>query len=315
MNKIVKIVIAVIIAIWIFGMGYEFGVYLETKKAIANPAPQVTQGDVQQTQPQQTQPQQTQPQQTPPVIQTVPSTQPSTQPSTEAPSADVPQSTQSAATDPSTWTTDQIVQNLANAVNQTKAYTGPVNVHRTETLDIAVTDVTGGNVVKNLVNGLISDIGGPEDEMLAFNGGIAVNSEGESMPMLLPAAGNFALTPAGVASATATAEGDNVKIQLNLAQEAASMGQVPPHHSSCIGYMDISTFGITVVDITRADTTYKGTTITAVINSAGNVVSYSYDMPLSISFTGSKGPISADVAIDAHQVETWEVQWAASAAN
>ena len=164
-------------------------------------------------------------------------------------------------------------------------------------------------MVKNLVNGLISDIGGPEDEMLAFNGGSAVNAEGKTMPMLLPSSGNFTLTPAGVANATATAEGDNIKIQLSLSPETASMGQVPQHHSSCIGYMDIASFGITVVDITKADTTYTGTTVTAVINSAGNIVSYSYDMPLKIAFTGSKGPISADVAIDARQVETWDIQW------
>ena len=217
-------------------------------------------------------------------------------PSTAAPSA-------------KTYTKGEALSLLSAAVNKTKAYTGAVSAHHTEGFTADIQSITGGSLVASFANRLIGMVVAPVDETLNFSGGSAVNAEGETVPLLLPKSGPFALTESGVVSATATQSGQNTVVDVTLVSESVGMHEIPAANASAIGYLDVGSLDISFLSVQSADITYTGSSIHAVINPEGYVASVTYTIPLYVEGSASAMGISGSAVFTGEETESWTIQW------
>lgn len=207
--------------------------------------------------------------------------------------------------DASQWSTSQILSKATEAVNKTKGYGGNLSAHHVEAFDASVTECTGGSVVQGVANLMVGWVVEPVDETLAFSGGRATNSEGETVPALLPKNGAFTLGQDGVAGASARSVNGEYVININLVQESVGMTQIPRHNASAIGYLDVSSFDLSFLTVDSADIMYKGSSIEFHINSQGYVTYAHYRVPLKITGSGHSGAISGSVTFEGEQTEQW----------
>lgn len=211
--------------------------------------------------------------------------------------------------DPSKWSKSKILSEAKNAISKTKSYTGKVSVAHKEGFDANVTECTGGSVVASVANLLIGWVVSPVDETLNFDGGKAVNSEGETVQILLPKKGSFTLSESGLSTASARRSGNEYIITLGLVRESVDLYGIPKHNASAIGYLDVGSLDISFMDVDKADITYKGSTVELHINSNGYVTSASYTIPLHVEGAAHRGSISGSAVFDGVQTEQWTFNW------
>ena len=213
------------------------------------------------------------------------------------------------SSDPSSWSGEQILAYAQQAVNKTKAYTGKVTVNHTETISMNLTSISGGSAIRSVAQKIIDGFTKPTNETLNYSGGYATDSDGNKIPLLLPKRGNFTMPYSGVASATASKSGNDIKITIQVVPETADMNSVPTYNSQIMGYLDFSALNISVLTIKSANVTYKGTTVNYLINSEGYVKEADYSMPMTGEGTGQGMGITGTATIEGTDSETWKINW------
>ena len=211
--------------------------------------------------------------------------------------------------DPSGWSTAQIISTAKAAVNKTKAYTGNLTVNHSESFSANVTECSAGGIVRSVVDLMIGWVVKPVEETLVYQNGLAVNSEGETVPIILPKKSNFTLTEKGVKSATVQRVGNEYIIRINLVQESVGMYEVPSHNAASIGYLDVANFDISFMEVDSADIVYKGSSIELRINADGYVTYANYRIPLHIDGSAHKGSISGSASFEGEQTEEWRLNY------
>lgn len=220
-----------------------------------------------------------------------------------------PAAAQQQSVDVSSLSGSQILSMLSSAVNKTKAYTGGVTVNHSESFTANVTECTGGSVVAGIANKLVEMVLTPTDEVLSFSGGTAVNSEGETVPLLLPKRGNFTLQMSGVSSVKASSDGTNTVIDVTLIPESVGMYDIPSANAAGVGYLDVASLDLSVIEVTAATIEYTGSSIHAIINPNGYVSYAEYKIPLHVEGAAKGGPISGSAVFDGQQTEIWQINW------
>lgn len=223
--------------------------------------------------------------------------------------ANAVQTTGAEALNPASLSQQQILDLLTEAVNKTKGYTGTVSVHHTESFSANVTQCTGGSLVAQIANKLIGLVVKPSDETLVFTGGTAVNAQGETVPILLPQKGQFRLTMSGIRSLSAASDGGNTVISVALVPESVGMYEVPAANSAGVGYLDVASLDLSILEVTGAAIDYTGSTIQAVIRPNGYVESVEYTIPLHVEGSAKSGLISGSAVFDGMQTEVWDFNW------
>ncbi len=286
LNKQTKSVIAVILAIWIFAMGWVIGDNHGFKKgaeeaqkmmATQQPVTQDTGTTVPTTSPS-TDPTTTAPttQPTQPPVSGDASTQP-TQPTSQAPAND----------DPSSLSKEQIVQKVNEAVNKVKSEQN-MTCRKQETIKITLTGLSiesARNTVNNIIQGIAGD---PVDETITVANGIATYPDGttkpvkEAIPPSNDATKDFKLTADGVATATAGKKGENTVYTVVLvAENTTAASPIPTHNSTAIGYLNLMAVELpSIVTIVDSNMHYPGSTVEVEVNSAGRVVRLVNKMPM-----------------------------------
>lgn len=212
---------------------------------------------------------------------------------------------QSSLDDPSGWSTNQIISKAKDAVNKTKAYKGSLTVDHNESFTADVTDCSAGGIVRSVVDLMIGWVVKPVEETLVFQNGKAVNSEGETVPIILPKRNNFSLDSSGVKSASVQRVGDEYVIKITLVEESVGMYQVPKHNAGAVGYLDVANFDISFMEVDSADIVYKGSSIELRINAEGYVTYANYKIPLHIDGSAHRGSISGSATFEGEQTEEW----------
>lgn len=206
---------------------------------------------------------------------------------------------------------EDILAFAAAAINKTKDFKGNMTVKHTQSFDIAITDVPGGEAVRKVANSVVESIAKPIDETLKFSNGTAKGSDGESLTMLLPLNARFALTADGVISADIKSAGANTVVTLSLAEETGSINTLPKHHSVSVGHMDIKDVDFGPVKMKKFDVNYYDTVVTLTINSDGYVVNAVYEVPFKVDCIGSVSVIvteyDANVKLEGKQYEVWTI--------
>lgn len=220
-----------------------------------------------------------------------------------------PDTTSGVLPDPSGWSTAQIISKAKDAVNKTKAYTSNLTVNHSESFVADVTECTGGDIVKTVVNLMLGWVVKPVQETLVYKNGRAVNSEGETVPIILPKRGEFSLTESGVKSASVQRAGSGYVIKINLVEESVGMSDIPKHNAASIGYLDVANFDISFMEVDSADIVYKGSSLELRINAEGYVTYANYKIPLHVDGSAHKGSISGSATFDGEQTEEWKLNW------
>ena len=211
--------------------------------------------------------------------------------------------------DPSTWTKEQALIYLTNAVNRTKAYKGSVTADRTERFDVTVDSIEPNiNALKNMANTIIGIFIKPTTEVVSFSNGKGQSGD-EVIPLLLPKRQGFALPVAGVKTISAKKSGDNIEINLTLVAEMGTIEKIPPYNAAAVGYLDISGFSYPGLTMERVDITYTGSTVKVIIRPDGYVQSAEYYIPIKLSATGKALGISGSLLCSGGQRETWKINW------
>ena len=246
---------------------------------------------------------------------TVPYAEPAAQPTDSAvPSAETPsqQGVDEApqqASDPSGWTTQQIVDYVNKSMTQTRAYAGNLTAGHKETITATLTKAPGGALLQSIANPIIESAIKPTDETLSFSNGQAVDSQNETVPILLPKKATFSLSADGVASAAARADGADTVIDITLVRELGTLDAAPQYNAAAIGYLNAGMVDLSAVTITACNITYPGSTIKLRINPSGYVVTADYNVPYVVEASGKAMFISADVVCEGNNSESWVLNW------
>lgn len=311
MKKEVKAIIAVVLAVWILLMGIEIGSLREKKKIAAEAVNSTTVAAADDT----TTTQPTTQTQTPvtPGADAVPGgdTTPDAAPvESTAPVADVPATD---AVDVSTLTKEQIVAKVSESVNKVKSEQN-MTAHKTEYITVNLTRLSAESV-RGTVNSIISGIvGDPVDEQITVANGIATYPDGttkpvkEAIPPSNDATKDFALTADGVASATATKQGENTVYTVVLVAESTTAASpIPTHNSVAIGYLNLMGLDLpSGVSITDSKMQYPGSTVEVTVNPAGQVVKLVNKMPMTGYGAAKIAIVSGDADFEGSLDETWE---------
>ena len=213
--------------------------------------------------------------------------------------------TQQLLPDPSGWSKSQIISKAGDAVNKTKGYASNLTVNHSESFTANVTECSAGGIVRSVVDLMIGWVVKPVQETLVYQNGKAVNSEGETVPIILPKKNNFSLSENGVASASVQRLGNEYLIKLYLVEESVGMYDVPKHNAASIGYLDVANFDLSFMEVDSADIVYKGSSIELRINAEGFVTYANYRIPLHIEGSAHKGSISGSATFEGEQTEEW----------
>lgn len=220
------------------------------------------------------------------------------------------ETTTEADKDPSAWTKTEIIDYLSTAVNKTKAYTGNITAGHKESMEATVTDCPGGSTVKSIVNKVVEGALDDSDETLNFTNGTATSGEGETLQLLLPKAGSFILPESGVASASASKNGNDITVRVQLVPETGTMSTPPAVHATTMGYLDINSLDLSSITVTAFDTSYPGSQMEITIDSStGYVKSAVYTISLTINATGKVLGMSGTVGVSAKETESWTINW------
>ena len=211
--------------------------------------------------------------------------------------------------DPSTWSVQQIVDYVNKCVNQTRAYTGNLTAGHKETITATLTKAPGGALLQSIANPIIESAIKPTDETLTFVNGQAVDSEKETVPILLPKKSAFSLDANGVASATARAEGTDTVVEIALVKEVGTLETAPQYNATSIGYLNAGMVDLSAVTLTACDITYPGSTMKLRINQSGYVVTADYSVPFVVEAAGKAMFISAEVTCEGSDSESWVLNW------
>lgn len=296
MKKEVKAIIAVVMAVWILLMGIEIGA-LREKKKIANSQPE-TSSTTQSTQPS-----------TEPLAPSTPDSAaiPGDATTSAVPSAPVVNPTTPSApvadnVDVSTLTKEQIVAKVAESVNKVKSEQN-MTAHKTESINVNLTYLSVDSL-KSLVNSIIGNlVGEPSDEIITVTNGIAKYPDGstkpikEAIPPSNDATKDFTLTADGVATATATKQGENTVYTVVLVPESTTgASPIPTHNSKAIGYLNLMSVSLpSSVQIVDSNMQYPGSTVEVTVNPAGQVIKLVNKMPMTGDGTAKARVVVTDV--------------------
>ncbi len=285
MKKEIKIVAIVLVALIVFlggfGLGAKQGINITISGDLALSGGAANVGATQAPATQPTQAPATQPTQAPTQAPTdAPSGGDDTTAPTQAPSGD--------AKIPSTKA--EIAEAYNKAINGTKNYTGNVSVHKKSVIAIQVTDAPGGAVVLKIVQPIVDKFTGTTESDYSYTNG--ADAEGGLLAKrVTPGDREAKLTEAGIANATAVADGDGYKMTITLVAEKSTYDGTntvnPVNHESIMDPLNLATLDVNPIVITAADMNYPGATVEVKVDGQGRMTYHSIKMPLDGSGTGS----------------------------
>lgn len=275
MKKEYKVIIAIILAVWIFAMGMVLGVDkgIDDTLATANnttlaPTSTPTTTETPSTQ-------------TPTTTETPTTTglQASTVPSTPA----VDDNSTTAPTtkkndDPASLSKAEVIEKVNSYVAQLKAEQN-MTAHKVESIKIEVVDCSVPSAI-SIINGIISGLAGDEEKTYTFVNG-AEDDGGTPYSLIPPTNKDFLLSEAGVASAEAKKNGTDTVYTVVLAvEDTTADAPVPTYNSTAIGYLDLTSLDLSGVTITKADMHYPGSTVEITVNEQGKVTNLINKLPM-----------------------------------
>ncbi|MBR6313371.1 MAG: hypothetical protein IKR49_01875 [Clostridia bacterium] len=317
MRKEFKAIIALILAVWLFMMGFELGSYHEKQEIQKEQAAQVNT----QTQPLDT---------TAPAADDTPTTvetpitgignaiaEITTYPDSELTAANQTTAPSTAATeqDVSSLSKRQILQRATEAINTLKG-TKNMTARNQETISIQIVDCSAKSAI-SILNSVISKKIGDKTVTYVFTNGKAIGhdaegkeikDEGEVAPnqVIPPTDAAFTLPEAGVASASAKKDGAFTTYTLKLKEESSTIANpVPTYNSQAIGYLKMTDMEVPGATITDANMHYPGSTVTVTVDSQNRVRQLQLHLPMDGNGSAKMGFLSGTASFEGYSTQNW----------
>ncbi|MDD6021574.1 MAG: hypothetical protein PUB94_02830 [Oscillospiraceae bacterium] len=301
MNRTVKIIVSIVLCVWIFAMGIELGAYRE-RKAINTSI----MSNANTTQSQLT---------TTPTV-ALSSTEPTQ--ATSAPSQADTSSTGTASTTKQSKpdssaskkpeTKEEIAKAFNDAMNKTKNMKQNCNAKKTTNVQITVVDCSVPRLT-SMVNKIVNGFTGEKSTDYAFVNG--ATAEGQTILSELPPSNKeTSITAAGISAASCDPYGDGgYKISITIVPETGTLDTPPANHSVAVGYLDVNSLGLSGVNITKADMTYPGSTVTICVNKDGLLDKYDCKFPMSGSGEAKIIGLTGSASFEGGMDESWTFTW------
>ena len=313
MKKEWKALLALILSVWIFVMGFELGSYKEKRDRIRAAASASTF---------QTQTNQSVPTAAPTAPPTTAATEPPTTAPTTEPTGNLPNTvsteapaTTAAPTIAASLSKVQILQKVTTAMqklerepNMTARKTEKSTVTITECSAQALTGVINSMINRNLVDHTLT---------YQFTGGLAVGydengkaaNNGEAVTaaaILPPEKAGFTLKEDGISEATAKQSGSETVYTIKLKPETTTaQNPVPPYHASAIGYLDLAQEDLPGVTIERADMEYPGSVFMATVGADGRITKLDLYVPMRGSGAARLALLSGSASFEGSKTANW----------
>ena len=306
MKKEIKVVAIILVALIVFLSGYGLGASKGIKIEIAGTV-DVNGGAVNagaQVQ---------QPATQAPVTQAPVTQAPAGDDATEAPAGDTTDApaTDSGSTSAVPSTPAEIAAAYNKALNDYRAFTGNVTTKKVETISIQVKDLPA--IVAKIVNPVVEKFTGTTENTFVFTNG--VDPDGRTpADKIIPGGRDAAVDPAGLASATATANADGgYTMKMVFVAETSKFDGTkntsePTYHMGAMDPLNLGTLDINPITITEAELNYPGATIEATVDGQGRLVKLVQLLPLNGYGTGKAG-ISATINLEGSMDATYEMTY------
>ena len=312
MKKEIKVVAIVLVALIVFLSGYGLGASKGIQITISG-AVEVNGGAVNAGASVQ-QPATQAPVTQAPVTQ-APTQAPAGDDTTDAPATDAPVGDSgSTASVPSTK--EEIAAAYNKVVNDYKAYTGKVNLKKTEAIDVKAKDLP--SMVEGIVNGVIQKFITSSTEEYTFDGGKDVNDPNRYIShKMLPNGRNAEVQAAGLAEASATANADGgYTMKIKFVSETSvfdgtSTVSEPTYHKGAMDPLDLGGLDVDPIVISSAAMTYPGAEVEATVDAQGRLVKLHCYLPLAGSGTGGVSFVkNVTIGIEGNMDTVYEITYA-----
>ena len=208
-------------------------------------------------------------------------------------------------------TPDAVVSAYIKAINDAKAYTGNVTLHKTSNVDMHVTDCSvsfATSAVDKIVQKFIT---GSDDTWTFSNGS---DPDGRTLnDKIVPSNRNPVLSASQCAQATAESNGDGYTMTIKLNQETSTYDGTntvnPDAHASCLDPLNLATMDVSPATITEANMTYPGATLTATVDGQGRLTKLVVNLPMSGTGTGKLG-VSLTIGLEGQMDDVYEFTYA-----
>ena len=166
------------------------------------------------------------------------------------------------------------------------------------------------------INEIIVDVTSKAEpqETLTFTNGVTVNTKGEQLTAfdaVPPERNGFTLTSAGVASARAEKQGDNTVYYINLnAESTTGESPVPVHNAGSLGFLNIESLGLpSIVNITRANMNYPGSTMQITVDKDGKLIHMKNHLPMTGDGEAKVLGLGGSAQFEGYLDEEWSVTY------
>ena len=222
---------------------------------------------------------------------------------------------QAAPSDPTQYTDDQIIEMINYYVNLVKAESN-MSATKLETVKVVVEDCSVPSLtdtVNGIVDNIIGGVGDPVSYTFA-NGMVSSTTDPEAttndtpFSLIPPCGKQFSVTKAGVADASVTVEANgNITYTVILVPESTTLTSPSPvYNATAIGYLDLAGLDISPAEISQADMQYPGSTVSVTVDSNDRVVKLYNQLPMTgtgqASIFFAKGSADFSGQLD----ETWD---------
>ena len=312
MKKEIKVVAIVLVALIVFlsgyGLGASKGIQITISGAVEVNGAAVNAGAA--VQQPATQAPVTQAPTQAPVTQAPAGDDTTEAPATQAPAGD----SGSASAVPSSK--EEIAAAYNKAINDYKAYTGKVTLKKSEAIDVKAKDLP--SAVEGIVNGVIQKFITSSTEEYTFENGADVNDGNRKISdKIIPSGRNAEVQAAGLAEASATANGDGgYTMKIKFVSETSDFNGTsntsePTYHKGAMDPLDLGGLDVNPIVISSAAMTYPGAEVEATVDGQGRLVKLHCYLPLGGSGTGGVAFVkNVTIGIEGNMDTTWEMTYA-----
>ncbi len=207
-------------------------------------------------------------------------------------------------------TKNAIITAYLDAVNKLKN-TDNFSLALQDNLKIEIDDFSGGSSAKKLVQKLVDQNAKKEPQNLKFVNG--VDSKG-STPNQIIAPRNMpaAISSGNVVSASAKKESDKTyKVTINLGKQTQTLDSAAPGYATVTNTVDPATLDLPrIVSISEMNVTYNNSSIEAVIDAEGNLISMTHNVEVpSAEILGSVSFASVSLKIHGTLSSTYAITY------
>ncbi len=210
-------------------------------------------------------------------------------------------------------TPEEICALYNKAVNELKNSKGYVDIHKTEHINLEITDFSLPAPM-DAVNSVVKNIVPDTDAEYSFSNGVITDGTSQTLSASVPPfAGSANVTADDIIEATAIKKDEGYLITISILPEASDYdgtSTIPAVHLLKVGNpVDFSSMNMGPLSISKARMNYHDVTVSAQLDSQGRVTVLSSIIPVSVTSTGEMSVFTADIAMNIKVDTTYYVTY------